>query len=136
MGLMSTYFVKKRGMALGIVTSGNSVGGIIYPVIVRQLLGKIGFGWTVRVLGFMNLVTLACVILFMKPRLPPRKQGPIIEWAAIKDTPYVLFVFGCCFLMAAVYFVFYYVSFSLPQGHLLLAMANNHIRSPHLLAKS
>jgi hypothetical protein len=48
MGLVSTYFAKRRGMALGIATTGNSFGGIIYPVIVRQLLPKIGFGWTVR----------------------------------------------------------------------------------------
>lgn len=47
MGLLSTYFLKRRGLALGIATSGNSVGGIVYPVIVRQLLPKIGFGWTV-----------------------------------------------------------------------------------------
>jgi MFS family permease len=110
MGLMSTYFLKRRGLALGIATTGNSVGGLVYPVIVRQLLPKIGFGWTVRVLGLLNLVTLALVVILMKPRLPPRKSGPIVEWTAIKDIPYVLFVIGCCFLMAAVYFVFYYVS--------------------------
>jgi len=107
---MSTYFARKRGLALGIATSGNATGGLLYPVIVRELLPKIGFGWTVRVLGFINLLTLGITIAFMKPRLPPRKSGPILEWRAIKDIPYVLFVIGCCFLMAAVYFVFYYVS--------------------------
>jgi hypothetical protein len=48
MGLLSTYFQKKRGVALGLATTGNSMGGIVYPVVVRQLLPKIGFGWTVR----------------------------------------------------------------------------------------
>jgi hypothetical protein len=47
MGLLSTYFKDRRGLALGLATTGNSVGGIVYPVIVRQLLPKIGFGWTV-----------------------------------------------------------------------------------------
>jgi hypothetical protein len=47
MGLLSTYFQKRRGLALGLATTGNSMGGIVYPVIVRQLLPKIGFGWTV-----------------------------------------------------------------------------------------
>jgi MFS family permease len=129
-GLMSTYFLKKRGVALGIATTGNSVGGIIYPVIVRQLLGKIGFGWTVRVLGFLNLVTLAFVIAFMKPRLPPRKSGPIVEWTAIKDKPYMLFVVGCCFLMAAVYFVFYYVR---PQRIVYKSNLTSSPRSLHSL---
>jgi len=110
MGLCSTYFSTHRGMALGIVTSGNSVGGIVYPVVVRQLLGKVGFGWTVRVLGFINVASLLVVIAFMKPRLPPRKTGPLVELEALKDAPYCLHVLGMCFLMPPVYCVFYYVS--------------------------
>lgn len=110
MGLCSTYFSSHRGMALGIVTSGNAVGGVVYPVVVRQLLPQVGFGWTVRVLGFINVVSLAIVMAFMKPRLPPRKSGPIVEWSAFKDTPYVLHVLGVCFLMPPVYCVFYYIA--------------------------
>ena len=109
MGLTSTYFAKRRGMALGIVTSGNSFGGIVYPIVVRQLLDKVGFGWTVRVLGFINVVSLAVVIAFMKPRLPPRKVGPLIDPDAFRDLPYIIHVLGICFLMPTVYFVFYYV---------------------------
>ena len=109
MGLLSTYFSKHRGLALGISTSGNSTGGIVFPLIIRQLLPRIGFAWTVRVLAFVNLASLALVIALMKPRLRPRKAGAIIEWRAVKDVPYTLFVLGICFLIAAVYFVFYYV---------------------------
>jgi MFS family permease len=110
MGLCSTYFSTHRGLAIGLVTTGNSFGGVIYPVVVRQLLGKIGFGWTVRVLGFINVACLLVAMAFMKPRLPPRKTGPLIEWEALKDLPYCLHVLGICFLMPPVYCVFYYVS--------------------------
>jgi MFS family permease len=109
MGVCSTYFAKKRGMAIGIVTTGNAAGGVIYPVVVRQLLDRVGFGWTVRVLGFINVVSLAVVIAFMRPRLPPRKSGSLIDRDSLRDIPYILFVLGLCFLMPAVYFVFYYV---------------------------
>jgi hypothetical protein len=110
MGLCSTYFSAHRGMALGIVTSGTATGGVIYPLVVRQLLGKVGFGWTVRVLGFLNVACLSVALAFMRPRLPPRKTGPLIEWEALKDIPYCLHVLGICFLMPPVYCVFYYVS--------------------------
>jgi MFS family permease len=109
-GLLSTYFSKHRGLAMGLATSGNSTGGIIFPVIVQQLLPKIGFAWTVRVLGFVNLVSLVLVIAFTKPRLPPRKSGPVIEWSAAKDVPYALFVLAVFLLVGAVYWMFYYVS--------------------------
>jgi len=110
LGLLSTYFQKRRGIALGIATTGNSTGGMIFPLMVQQLLPKLGFAWTVRVLAFFNLVSLALVIAFMKPRLPPRKSGPIIEWSAVKDIPYVLFVAAVFLLIMAMYWVFYYVS--------------------------
>ncbi|KAF2267496.1 MFS transporter, MCP family, solute carrier family 16, member 10 [Lojkania enalia] len=110
MGLTTTYFAKRRGLAIGIVTTGNSTGGIVYPIVIRQLLSKVGFGWTVRVLGFINVGALAVVLAFMKPRLPPRKAGPIIDPPALKDLPYILHVLGICFAMPSVYTVFYYIA--------------------------
>ncbi len=41
--LISTYFDKRRGLAVGLVTTGNSAGGIVYPLIVRELIPKLGF---------------------------------------------------------------------------------------------
>ena len=115
MSLVATYFAKRRGFAIGLVTVGNSVGGMVYPTVVRQLLPKVGFGWTVRVLGFINVVCLTVVIAFCKPRLPPRKSGPLWDKDSFKDVPYLLFVLGICFLMPAIYFVFYYVSLPLVE---------------------
>lgn len=110
MGLMATYFSKRRGLALGLASTGNSVGGIIYPVIVRQLLPKLGFGWTARVLGFVNLGCLALVLAFMRPRLPPRAAGPVIDFRAFREPVYLSFVSGIFFVIWCIYFVFYYVS--------------------------
>ena len=53
LGLVTTYFTKRRGIAVAVVTTGNSFGGAIYPVMVRQLLPMIGFAWTVRVIGYV-----------------------------------------------------------------------------------
>ncbi|KAJ4982690.1 major facilitator superfamily transporter [Stagonosporopsis vannaccii] len=110
MGLVSTYFTKKRGLALGIVTTGTSAGGLIYPFVVQQLINRVGFGWTVRVLGFMNLASLAVVAAFMKPRLAPGSRRPLVDKAAFRDVPYMLHALGLCLLMPPVYFVFYYVA--------------------------
>ncbi|KAH6613175.1 hypothetical protein C7974DRAFT_368959 [Boeremia exigua] len=77
-GLVSTYFTKTRGLALAIVTTGTSADGLIYPVIMQQLIEKVGFGWTVRVLGFMNTVSLAVVIAFIRPKSNPVSRGPLL----------------------------------------------------------
>lgn len=110
LAIVPTYFSKHRGIAVAIASTGNSAGGMIYPTIVRQLLPQIGFGWTVRVLGFMNLACLVVVLCFMRPRLPPRKAGPIFDISAFKEPPYAYFVAGIFFVTWALYFTVYYLA--------------------------
>ena len=110
MGLVTTYFTKKRGIAVAIVTTGNSLGGTIYPIVVRQLLPKIGFAWTVRVIGFVNLACLAVCLAFMRPRLPPRKSGPLFEWRAFKEIPYLAAVAGLTLVFGGMFFSYYYIA--------------------------
>ncbi|KAK7742715.1 hypothetical protein SLS63_000280 [Diaporthe eres] len=110
LALVTTYFDKKRGLAMGLVTTGNSAGGIIYPLVVRQLIPKLGFAWTSRVLGFINLASLGVCLAFMRPRLPPRKSGPIIDWAAFREPVFDTFVAGWWLIMWANYYTFYYIA--------------------------
>ena len=109
LALVATYFKDRRALAVGLATTGNSAGGMIYPVVVRQLIPMLGFGWTSRVLAFINLGCLAVVLAFMRPRLPPRKSGPLIDLSAFKEVVYAGFVAGLFCLMLANYFTFYYV---------------------------
>lgn len=46
---LSTYFVRKRVLAISLMASGSATGGVVFPVIAQQLLPRIGFGWTIRV---------------------------------------------------------------------------------------
>ncbi|KAL1856285.1 hypothetical protein Daus18300_010858 [Diaporthe australafricana] len=110
LALVTTYFDKRRGLAMGLVTTGNSAGGIIYPLVVRQLIPKVGFAWTSRVVGFINLTALAVCLAFMRPRLPPRKSGPIIDWAAFREPVFDTFVAGWWLIMWANYYTFYYIA--------------------------
>ncbi len=110
LALVATYFNKRRSVALGFATMGNAAGGMIYPVITRELLPKLGFAWTTRVLAFLNMGCLALVLAFMRPRLPPRKSGPIFDWSAFREPVYVTFVVGVFCLIMSMYFTYYYVS--------------------------
>ena len=116
MALVATYFSKRRGIAVGLVTTGNSAGGLVYPVVVRQLLPTIGFAWTTRVLGFINLGCLLLVGTLMRPRLPPRNSGPFINLAAFREPVFVSLVGGMVFMMWGLYYTFYYVSDAVTFG--------------------
>ncbi|KAI9662543.1 MAG: hypothetical protein M1821_008710 [Bathelium mastoideum] len=109
MSLISTYFSKKRAFAMGVAATGSATGGLVFPAIVRCLLPKIGFPWTVRVLGFVMLGIGCLYTATLRTRLPPRKSGPLVELSAFKEPTYVLYVFGIFFEFWALYFAFYYV---------------------------
>jgi hypothetical protein len=108
--LVATYFSKKRSLAMACTASGGATGGIIFPLIARQCLGPLGFGWTVRIMGFVVLFNSILITILARVRLPPRKTGPIFEWAAFREPSYSLFCVGMFFNLWAVYFAYFYVS--------------------------
>lgn len=109
MALITTYFQKRRGISVGVATTGNSIGGMVYPLAVRELLPRLGFAWTTRILAFINLGALATACVFMRPRLPPRKSGPLIDTSALIDPVYMFLIIGMFGLMWGNYYTFYYV---------------------------
>ncbi|KPM44141.1 hypothetical protein AK830_g2477 [Neonectria ditissima] len=113
--LLATYFVKKRAMAIAINASGAGTGGVVFPLIARQLLSRIGFAWTVRTMGFVMLFNVLIIISLARTRLPPRKLGPIVEWSVFREVPYSLFCIGMFLNFWAVFFAYYYVCLSCSQ---------------------
>ncbi|GLI78365.1 hypothetical protein PoHVEF18_006679 [Penicillium ochrochloron] len=109
MGLVATYFSSRRVFALAFSLVGSGTGGMLFPGLVKALIPTIGFAWTVRVLGFVMLATSVPAILLLRPRLPPRRSGPLVDWIAFKEPTYVLFILGMFLNFWGLYFAFYYV---------------------------
>ncbi|KXJ88742.1 major facilitator superfamily domain-containing protein [Microdochium bolleyi] len=112
MTVTSTYFSKHRAIAVGLGASGAAFGGLIYPVLVQQLLpdNKLGFAWTLRCMGFLMLATYVPCLIWYRPRLPPRKTGPLIDSTAFHEPPFLFFTASFFFYFWGVYTVFFYIS--------------------------
>ncbi|EQL29576.1 hypothetical protein BDFG_07806 [Blastomyces dermatitidis ATCC 26199] len=108
--LMPTYFTSKRAIALAIGATGSATGGLIFPAIVLSLLPRIGYAWTIRVLGFFTLATLTPCFIWLRPRIPPRKSGPFFDWSAFKETKYSLFAIAMFLNFWGLYVAFFYLS--------------------------
>ncbi|KAF2084030.1 MFS general substrate transporter [Saccharata proteae CBS 121410] len=108
--LITTYFAKRRCIALAFVLSGSSVGGLIFPIIYQHLQPKIGFGWTVRVIGFIELGLFAVVLTLARTRINPRPSGPFFDPESFKDPSYTLFTIGTFIMYWAVYNAFFYIN--------------------------
>lgn len=92
-------------------------GGVIYPIIFHNLQPKIGFGWTTRALGFIFLATLSISMALMKMRVKPSQKRKLIDLAAFKEPPYLLFTIGLFFGFMGLNIPFYYVStYAMEQG--------------------
>ncbi|KAL1962340.1 hypothetical protein VTN77DRAFT_9753 [Rasamsonia byssochlamydoides] len=65
-----------------------------------------------RVVGFIMLGTHIPSVLFFQSRLPPRKTGALVEWAAFKEVPYMAFILSFFFNFWGLYFVFLYIGTS------------------------
>lgn len=68
-----------------------------------------GFPWAVRCMGFVVLLMVIIILALLRPRLPPRKSGPLVEWSAFKEPAYMLFTLGVFLLYWTLYFAFFYV---------------------------
>ncbi|KAF9884405.1 hypothetical protein FE257_001805 [Aspergillus nanangensis] len=60
-----TYFRKRRALAGGLVVAGSSLGGVVFPLMVGNLLPQIGFAWTMRACAFFTLGLWAFVLLMI-----------------------------------------------------------------------
>lgn len=63
--IVSRRVPHRRGLALGIAIGGSSIGGIIWPIVLQQLLyiDNVSFGWVQRAVGFIMLPLLAVACL-------------------------------------------------------------------------
>ncbi|KAF4547076.1 Aspyridones efflux protein-like protein 2 [Elsinoe fawcettii] len=87
------YFTTKRGTALGLVTAGGPLGGIIYPILFRSLITHHSFATATRVLGFVALATLSLSWLLIKPlRLRNAVQKKLLDPSILHDVPYLSFI--------------------------------------------
>lgn len=111
LSVMASYFLRNRAFAVGLGAAGSAVGGLIYPVVVDKLLyeKQIGFPWTIRVMGLIMLVTQVPCIFLYKPRLPPRKTGPTVDWSAFREAPFMFFTISFFFSFWGLYFAFFYL---------------------------
>jgi MFS family permease len=108
--LISTYFDDKtRALAVSFAAAGAATGGMVFPAIAKQLLSSVGLQWTVRVMGFVFIANSAVTLAIVRPRVVARKGGPLVEWAAFKELPYLLFAVGTFLALWGLYFAYYYV---------------------------
>lgn len=110
MAAVSQFFDKNRAAAMGIVISGSSIGGIVIPVAMSKMLNgtDLGFGWSVRVIGFLIMPFLGFSVLTVKARLPPRTRSFWIS-AAFRDTRLIVLTISMFFTFMGMFMPLFFI---------------------------
>lgn len=104
------YFLKKRAAAMAYASTGSPVGGIIYPIILTNLIKKIGFPWAQRTCGFISLALLMVAAVTIRPRSGmTRKSNPILL-EAFKKPAYSFQVAGLFFIVLGFWTPYFYLA--------------------------
>ena len=109
--LLPTWFSSHIGLAVGIASSGSSLGGVIYPIVLYRLIGPIGFPWAVRTLAFIALRVFIIPVLVMKQRIKPPKPRALIDWSAFTDAHYITFALAVLIVFIGNSVLIFYISY-------------------------
>ncbi|RPA85254.1 MFS general substrate transporter [Ascobolus immersus RN42] len=127
---VGTWFSKRRALALGIVTSGSSLSGAVMTIMIAQLLPRIGFGWTIRIVSLIFLTLCLIAVFTVRSALPHTvsraNAKPFSLWEFIRpfeEPPFLFICLGCFFFFWGVF---------PPWTFLILQSSYTTTISPHL----
>ncbi|CAO3688253.1 unnamed protein product [Umbelopsis ramanniana] len=98
MGIAPQWFDKRRGLALGVATSGSGIGGLIMPFIMSPLLETLGAPWCYRILGFIALAVGLFASIFIEERYPHqqrKKFSELMNFAILKEPNFAIWNIAC-----------------------------------------
>ncbi|KZV66522.1 MFS general substrate transporter [Peniophora sp. CONT] len=116
MSIIGHWFKKRRSAALGIVAIGSAVGGLVIPITFSRLVDEVGFKWTMRILGFILLLTLGTANLTLRRRLPPIKaHGGLFNFAQFKNPAFTFYTIAGFVIFLGLYTMMVYIQASAPS---------------------
>jgi MFS family permease len=109
---VSTWFNKKRGLAMGILVTGSSVGGVIFPIMIGHMIQSAGYPWTIRTAAFIILGLQIIAILTIRSRTKPvPKKMPAGRFAApFIELPFALLLLGIAILTYGIFIPIVYLA--------------------------
>ncbi|KAF2017620.1 MFS general substrate transporter [Aaosphaeria arxii CBS 175.79] len=119
-GAIGHFFLEKRANATGIAAAGGSLGGIIFPLMLQDLLPRVGFAWSTRIMGFIFLFCGIIAVSLVKSRLPPKRgQSVMPDLLILRHRGYLLLTLGTYFMEWALFVpITYLTTFATSTGTL------------------
>ncbi|TGO36680.1 hypothetical protein BHYA_0117g00030 [Botrytis hyacinthi] len=69
---LDQWFIKRKGLALGVMWSGVGTSGLIFPFLLAYLVDRCGFRGTLRIWAAILFLLCCPLIYYIKPRIPTK----------------------------------------------------------------
>lgn len=129
---IATWFHKKRGFAMGIMVTGSSLGGVVFPIMINRLIQNpsTGYPWAMRIAAFLILALQIVAIFTLRPRIAPapKKKSDVTMTSTLaapfKEFPFVVMLVGMFILMYGIFIPVNYLALqALEQAHVTESMS-------------
>lgn len=75
--VLAHHFRRRRGLAMGIITTGGAVGAFFFSSVLGQFFApdsKIGFAWGIRICAFVSLACMVLANVLMRTNYPSKSE--------------------------------------------------------------
>ncbi|KAF3407175.1 Riboflavin transporter MCH5 [Talaromyces pinophilus] len=132
--IVAHYFHRRRGFAVGIASSGASIGGVVFPLLFQHISSKLGFAWATRTIAIVDLVTFCLAFLLIRRRFPAKKatfERLVPDLSIFRQKDLMLATMGIFFMEWGLFIPLTYltsfaldISMSSESSYLLLSLVN------------
>ncbi|KAK3995276.1 major facilitator superfamily domain-containing protein [Cladorrhinum sp. PSN332] len=88
LSVLAHWFEKKRGLAAGIVFVGSSLGGAVFPLVLKSTLTKLGWAWSMRILALVVASLLGMGNVLIRGRIKGKKGSGTIDFGCFRDASF------------------------------------------------
>ncbi|KIV84254.1 hypothetical protein PV11_00044 [Exophiala sideris] len=126
------WFSPQRSpLALGIVATGSSIGGIIFPAMFHSIQISADFGWAVRVIAFVALATNVFGTAVLKYQAPlPEHHRALLDMSMLKERYFLPLCAALWLALAGLYIPIFFI----PSYYLSLSPSTSQGSSSATLA--
>ncbi|KAH7006590.1 MFS monocarboxylate transporter [Fusarium venenatum] len=119
-GAIGHFFFQRRGIATGIAAGGGAIGGILVPLVLENLLDKVGFAWVTRVIALVWLICLGIACITITSRLPKKpfsRENILPDLRIFRNVSFLLTTLAVFFVEWGIFIPISYIpSYTLAHG--------------------
>lgn len=111
---------------MGVMVTGSSVGGVVFPIMISRMIKTAGYPWTMRTAAFLILGLQVIAIMTVRPRTKPvPKKMPVGRLAApFSELPFIVLMLGIFLLTYGIFIPITYLAVQgFQQAHMSEEMA-------------